>query len=417
MTLAELNLFRRTARILGGFLLLATALLICPAAIAQIPAPSGLSSNRYLIILDTSRTMKPRVPGIVSTLSNLFEGSLAQQLRTGDTLGVWTFNSELITGELPLQKWTTNQQSTVRDQVLRFAGSRTYEKKADFGQVQLALDRVLQSSELLTVIVITSGETPIQGTPFNDSINSILEQWQSELREQQKPIVVVLRGNSGKWTHHSVSPAPFPVELPTLPKLTVAEATPPKPAEPTFPKTPPSTNQAPQRVLPPLIVSGKAQTPDSPVPSATLSTDAVVPPPAPQKTGDTASRAPESFPAIATPNPQPNALPVVPQPPAPTPVVPMEKADQKAVSPPAEMPNKAVSSDTTPSHKTETVSEPSGTTVAAAAPEPKATSTKRLLFLACAAAGLLLLLTVFVIWRWQRPHQPSLITRSLERKP
>lgn len=415
MMLSDLNLFRRTARILGGFLLLATALLICPAATAQIPASSGLSSNRYLIILDTSRTMKPRVHGIVSTLSNLFEGSLAQQLRTGDTLGVWTFNSELVTGELPLQKWTTNQQATIRDQILRFAGSRSYEKKADFGQVQLALERVLQSSEMLTVIVITSAETPIQGTPFNDSINAILEQWQSELRVQQNPIIVVLRGKSGHWAHHSVSPAPFPVELPPLPKVTVAAVTTPKPAEPTAPKTP--TNQPPQRVLPPLIVSGKTDTPDSPAPAVTPNTNAVaVLPSALPEPKQVPSQPSVTAPATANPIPQSNAAPISPKPTTATPVVPTETVGAKAVNPAAETPNRVVSSDSNPSPEPETVGTPSGTTVAAAAPEPKA-GTKRLLFLACTVVGFLLLLTVFVIWRWQRPHQPSLITRSLERKP
>jgi hypothetical protein len=412
MMLSKLSLFRRFSRLWAGLAVVFAILLSCSAATAQTPAPSSLSSNRYLIILDTSRTMKPRVPGVVSTLSNLFEGTLAQQLRTGDTLGVWTFNSELVTGELPLQKWATNQQTTIRNQILRFASSRAYERKPDFGQVQLALDRVLQSSELLTAIVITSGEMPIQGTPFNEPINAILEQWQAELREQQKPIVVVLRGKSGSWTHHSVSPAPFPVELPPLPKVTVAEVATPKPAEPAAPKIP--TNRPPQRVLPPLIVSGKSETTPLPVPSVAPETNpapALIPSASPEPK-PTTSQPSETSSAIPAPTMTPT--PAVSQPPAGAPVVPNDKATTTAVSPASEL-SKAASPDTAAPQEKERVGAP-GITAAAAAPEPRHGG-KRLLFFVLAGAGLLLLLTVVVIWRWQRPHQPSLITRSLERKP
>ncbi len=396
---------RITAIYLALGFLMALAL---QCAHAQTPAPQSLSSNRYLLILDTSRTMKPRLPGTVSTLSNLFEGSLGQQMRNGDSLGVWTFNSALVTGEFPLQKWTTNQQATVRNQILRFAASRSYERKADFGQVQLALDRVLQNAELLTVVLITSGETPVQGTPFNESINAILEQWQGELREQQKPIVVVLRGKSGIWSHYSASPAPFPVELPPLPKVAAA----PKPQEPAI--AAPPTNPPPQRVLPSLILSGKTvkQPPSAPKEVPSTNSDASVSSPASPEP----KNAPSPPPTVTLPNVSSNAAQATTPSPARAPAIPTNGPGVTGAIPVPE-PKLETTDGAVTQQDGAIIGTPSGSVVVAAVPEPKPTGSKRVLFLGLLVAGLLLLLTVLVIWRWQRPQQPSLITRSLEKKP
>ena len=85
------------------FLALLAALVFIPVSRAQEPGPPV--ETRVLIIFDTSSAMKKRVPNEVKAIKQLFALALAERLQTGDSIGVWTFNSDVHTGEYPLQFW------------------------------------------------------------------------------------------------------------------------------------------------------------------------------------------------------------------------------------------------------------------------------------------------------------------------
>ncbi|HWX19070.1 MAG TPA: hypothetical protein VN578_04085, partial [Candidatus Binatia bacterium] len=160
--------------------------------------------------------MKRRAHGVVESVQNLLGSSLKNQLRPGDTLGVWTYNERLYAGQFPLEQWTPETQPKVAVRLLGFLQDLTYEKKASFDKVVPELERVIRESEYITVILLSSGEEKMKGTPFDDRINAAYKQWQQESQKATGPLVTVLRAKAGKFTDWLVTPASWPPELPPL---------------------------------------------------------------------------------------------------------------------------------------------------------------------------------------------------------
>ncbi len=211
---------------------------------------SGLEANRYLLVVETSRTMQRRADGVLKAVQDLLVSGMKGQFRSGDTLGIWTFNEDIYTGRFPLQRWSAEAQRPLARSVLAFLQSQTYEKRARLDKVLPALDHLITKSAFITVILVSSGEEKIQGTPFDERINDSFKQWRDEQRKAGMPLVTVLRAKRGRVTDYSVNAAPFPVEMPPLPpELQAAAVAGKKPAAPPQTATP--------AVVPSLIVHGK----------------------------------------------------------------------------------------------------------------------------------------------------------------
>ncbi len=91
--------------LVAGFLLV--AIMAPSAAGAQANAAKApLSSNRWLLVVDTSRAMHRRSGAVLKAVEELLMSDLNGQLRRGDTLGLWTFNKDLYAGRFPLQTWS-----------------------------------------------------------------------------------------------------------------------------------------------------------------------------------------------------------------------------------------------------------------------------------------------------------------------
>src|SRR5215510_9438485 len=109
---------------IGGTVLLATSLFaaLLPREVqgqTNLNRPN-ISSNRYLLVLETSRSMEKRSEANLKAVENLLASNMAGQLGRGDTLGVWTFNEELFTGRFPLQQWSPETRQQVNEQELSF---------------------------------------------------------------------------------------------------------------------------------------------------------------------------------------------------------------------------------------------------------------------------------------------------------
>jgi len=216
----------------------------------------GTNGNRYLLLVETSRAMQRRSAGMLAAVQGLLESSMGGQLRRGDTLGIWTYNKQLYAGQFPLQQWSPEAQRTVASRVLGFLRERTYENSAALPVVMPVLDRVIKQSPFLTVILISDGEQKIHGTPFDAAINKSYDAWEKEQQKARMPLLTILRAQAGRLNAYSVNAAPWPVEMPPLPKelleakVQKKEAAPPAPA----PKPPPPRG-------PSLYLSGKKTQP------------------------------------------------------------------------------------------------------------------------------------------------------------
>src|SRR5215469_15633102 len=66
----------------------------------------GQSSNRWLLVYETTSSMRHRTNGVLAETEDLLNSGMHGLIRAGDTLGIWTFNDSLHTGEAPLQMWS-----------------------------------------------------------------------------------------------------------------------------------------------------------------------------------------------------------------------------------------------------------------------------------------------------------------------
>jgi hypothetical protein len=205
------------------------------------------SANRWLLIVETSRAMQSRAGAAQQIAASLTDSGMNGQMRRNDTLGVWTFNESLYTGRFPLQDWTPESRTDIARLVFTFLKSQKNEKVTRFGSVATNLQQVAKASNLLTVIILSEGSAPIQGTPFDAKINASYKEWQAQQKASQMPFLTVLRAKGGQFTDFAVSTPPFPLELPPLPPEPPPKI---KPAE--IVAEPP-----PKPVVPSLIISGR----------------------------------------------------------------------------------------------------------------------------------------------------------------
>src|SRR5262245_54335607 len=77
-----------------GVLLLVLLGCLHSSARAQTNIPV-VSSNRYLFILETSRSMESRANGTRQVIQQLLATGMGGEMRAGDSFGIWTYNSQL----------------------------------------------------------------------------------------------------------------------------------------------------------------------------------------------------------------------------------------------------------------------------------------------------------------------------------
>ena len=315
--------FPAKAKASGRFATTLAAGLLCLSALspALIQAQTGAASSaaaspRYLLIVETSRAMQRRTQGALDTVKDLLESGMQGQLRPGDTISLWTFNETLNASGFPSAEWSTETQTLVTVHSLDFLRAQKYERTGSLEKVMPALEQAIQESALVTVVLITAGESNIHGTPFDNLINESVQQWRDQQQKARMPIITVLRGKQGVLTDWSVTPVPWPLELPPLPaEPEVARMKSSAPAEP--PKAPQSQNASPLLVFareptpPPVKLPKPAEeaipTPEPPTAPMAAVTNA-------QATASTIAPVPTPAPTTVT-----TPAPTTAQPPAPTP--------------------------------------------------------------------------------------------------
>ncbi|HWW00981.1 MAG TPA: hypothetical protein VNZ64_14890 [Candidatus Acidoferrum sp.] len=218
-------------------------------------------ANRYLFIIEISKPMKSRGDGALNAIQELLKSGMHGQLQSGDTLGLWTFNSDLYTGVLPLQVWSPEAQGGINGRMLNFLLSQKCEKQPRLDKVMPTLQQVVKHSKYITIVLVSSGQTELRGTPFDEPINQLYKTWRSEQEKANMPFLTVLRAQNGSIAEYRVNQAPWAAELPPLPQELQLARVRPKPAAVAVAKAAPP-------MLPPLIVSGRKPPTTPPLPLA-----------------------------------------------------------------------------------------------------------------------------------------------------
>jgi hypothetical protein len=241
-------------QVLAGLLLLSG---LSPSALwAQTNAAKAApSSRRWLLVVETSKSMQRRADAVLGAVRGMLASDLNGQLEAGDTLGMWTFNEDLYAGRFPLQTWSPQARVDIMERTLAFLKAQKYENQCRFDKVAPALSRVIKDSELITVILISSGDGKVQGTAIDGRINEYYNQWRKQQQNAGIPFVIVLRTKSGQLADYSLNTAPWPVELPRLASEMRSAATTPE-------RFPEAALKTPPPAVPPLIISVKKPLPE-----------------------------------------------------------------------------------------------------------------------------------------------------------
>jgi len=241
------NLFASCARIIVMF---GTGMLLTSTAPAQ-PATNSVDS-RFLLIFDTSSAMKKRVPSSQYAVERLFFSMMNGQLHPGDTVGVWTFDRKLRTGEFPLQHWLPQNAALIASNITHFVERQHYSKSTRFDAVMPAVNNLAQNSERLTVLIFCDGAEEIKGTPFDNAINGVFKQNERALRKADQTFIVVLRSQLGQYIGYTVNSSAIGVNFPDFPPL----PPPPQPVAPVKTNSPPPPPPSPVVKATPLVIIG-----------------------------------------------------------------------------------------------------------------------------------------------------------------
>ncbi|HMP81420.1 MAG TPA: hypothetical protein PKA41_01785 [Verrucomicrobiota bacterium] len=429
---------RHHARRLGWFIVAVLWLLWLgnPAAQCAEPQPNRRVAERYLIIVESSSAMRRAADNTRQIVRDLLVSGMHSQLGEGDTVGVWTFNEGLSTGQVPIQNWSAEHAMTIVTNVDTFLKGLRFEKEPVVANVIPALKTVVATSERITILLLMSGSAPIAGTPIDYQINNAFYQSGAELKKARKPFVIVFRAQRGKFVSAAITWSPWPVELPDFPPL-------PKPVERTAADRASKTN-TPNPVKPLIVIGKKPETPP-PAPTVTEKTvEMVTPAVGAAPVATIIPSAPPASPAVPAPATQPTPAvessvaaalpaettrtPVIAQPAAPvappsrqqtepvastkTDPAPATMTPQPAPAPVAPVPTPGPSAGTQPQHPGEPATSPATVAVAI---ETGDSAGRLYLFAGLGALVLGVALIVLLLRRQRTADGGSLITHSMDR--
>ena len=179
-------------------------------------SPSKPVENRFLFVIETSAATSRSAKAARDVVRELIQSGVQGQMRPGDTLALWTFNDELYTS-FPMQQWVPTVSQQVAERAEAFLKKVRYEKKSQLNVMLPSLDTVIQASKSVTVILVSDGHEPIQGTPFDQEVNAVYSVYGRSLRDSRTPFVTVFIGRDGKLITHAVSSALDAIQIPIVP--------------------------------------------------------------------------------------------------------------------------------------------------------------------------------------------------------
>ncbi len=299
--------------------------LVIAAAPSGAGAASYLSASpsgeRFLFVVDKSSDMEKLQDATEATIFDLIGSGLYGQMQAGDTFGLWTFTKEVSAGIFSMQVWDprkARQQATV---VAAFLSGVEYEGSSNLKDVTEKLKKIIHSVSNVTVFVISDGDSPMKGTPFDKTINAEYKNQRKQRASAKRPFVTTLIARDGWIIDQSVTVAGTRIDLPPRPALTE----PPPPALATTTKSnpivsspfvqapPPATAQTPPPLPKPapkmsIVTKKPAETTETntTTPSVTVAAAGA----APASTTEPATTAQVTAPARAPASvPNPNSTP------------------------------------------------------------------------------------------------------------
>ena len=241
---------RRTGWTAPGAWLLLFVLLAAPAWSAQPPA-----GKRFLFLVDTSAGMKPLDMALRQTLFDLIYSGARGSMTNGDTYGVWLVGDQTDTS-FPMETWRAKFAVEMGAKAVSHLKDHGFKGHANFTPALADVNRIVKNVEDLTVILVSNGETPLAGTPFDEAINARAGELAPEMKLKKATVNTALVAQEGKFVAWALNSPQFLVEVPQVaPRSRPVKPTPP-PAEAPVAAAKPAGVVAPPRVAAnPIIIT------------------------------------------------------------------------------------------------------------------------------------------------------------------
>ncbi len=191
--------------------------ILAPAQTASPASTNASAAERFLVIVETSAAMQKRAENIQKAVAGVISSGLDRHIGYNSTIGIWTFNDKLSTGQLPLQLWTPSSRQRVALTLVQFLQQQKFEKTPRLPATWEAMTNLIAQSERITVLLFTSGSDPIVGTPFDAAITESFIKNGDQQRKANMPFLTILRAVKGKVVAFAVNMPPWPLEVPPYP--------------------------------------------------------------------------------------------------------------------------------------------------------------------------------------------------------
>jgi len=196
---------------------IAFALLACFAAVFSTSAQSpATNANRFLFIIDTSASMKPFDKALRETVFDLVYSGVRGQMTNGDTYGLWLVNDQTDTS-FAMESWGQRYGVELGAKATAHVKQHGYRGKARLDLVFADALRVARRVGDLTIILVSNGETPIAGTPFDAVVNDRFRQLVPEMKRAKATLNTAFVARDGEIVAWAANSSDFLVAVPYIP--------------------------------------------------------------------------------------------------------------------------------------------------------------------------------------------------------
>jgi hypothetical protein len=201
------------------------ALLAYFAAVFVTPARSA---DRFLFIVDTSSSMKPLDNVVRETTFDFIYSGLHGHMTNGDTYGIWLVNNENDTS-FAMETWRPKYNVELGARASVHVKEHGFKGKARLDVAIAEAVRILKRVHDLTIVLLSNGETPIAGTPFDEEINARYRELAPVMKKAKLTLNTVLVAQDGAivaWTVNtpeSLIEVPYVAPKPPKPEIAAAK--------------------------------------------------------------------------------------------------------------------------------------------------------------------------------------------------
>ena len=191
-----------------------------PAAtnVTSTSAPKAVADGgRFLFVVKTSSSMRRIETATRQAVFDMIFTGLNGYLRSGDSLGLWTFNEETQAGDFPMQIWEAESPVDAATRAASHLRAQRYSGDSDTAALILKLQSVIGAVRNVTIFIVMDAGTKFEGTPFDEAVNRTIQQQAREQARARKPFITTLVAREGKIADAFVTIAGQPMTLPERP--------------------------------------------------------------------------------------------------------------------------------------------------------------------------------------------------------